>query len=205
MQYFLEHFGVGVAAITGVLAARGKGVDLFGVIVLAVVTAFGGGTLRDVMLGNVPVFWVRDPNFLLTASGVAVVAFFAARFYEIPANVLQVADAFALALFTMIGVKKALALNVSPAIALAMGVITGVVGGILRDLLAGEIPLVFRPAIYLYATAAFCGAVVFLILQRWSLGEHADMIVASSVTLAMRFAAIRWKLGLPVFRHRAES
>lgn len=205
MQYFLEHFGVGVAAITGVLAARGKGVDLFGVVVLAVVTAFGGGTLRDLMLGDTPVFWIRDPNFLLTAFGVAVAAFFAARFYEIPANVLQVADAFALALFTMIGVKKALVFHASPSIALAMGVITGVVGGILRDLLAGEIPLVFRPAIYLYATAALCGAGVFLVLQRWSLGEHADMIVASSVTLVLRFAAIRWKLGLPVFRHREES
>lgn len=205
MQYFLEHFGVGVAAITGVLAARGKGVDLFGVIVLALVTAFGGGTLRDLLVGDSPVFWVRDPNFLLTATAVAVVAFFAVRFYEIPGNVLQVADAFALALFTMIGVKKALTFHVAPSIALAMGVITGVVGGIIRDLLAGEIPLVFRPAIYLYATAALCGAVVFLILQRWSLGEHADMIVASSVTLLLRFAAIRWKLGLPVFRHREEA
>lgn len=205
MQYFLEHFGVGVAAITGVLAARGKGVDLFGVVVLAVVTAFGGGTLRDLMVGDTPVFWVRDPNYLLTAAAVAVVAFFAARFYEIPGNVLQVADAFALALFTMIGVKKALAFQVAPSIALAMGVVTGVVGGIIRDMLAGEIPLVFRPAIYLYATAAFCGAVVFLFLQRWSLGEHSDMILAASVTLLLRFAAIRWKLGLPVFRHREEG
>lgn len=205
MQYFLEHFGVGVAAITGVLAARGKGVDLFGVIVLALVTAFGGGTMRDLMLGDTPIFWIRDPNFLLTASAVAVVTFFAARFYEIPSNVLLVADAFALALFTMIGVKKALVFDAAPSIALAMGVITGVMGGIIRDMLADEIPLVFRPAIYLYATAALCGAVVFLILQRWSLGEHTDMIVASGVTLVMRFAAIRWKLGLPVFRHREEQ
>src|SRR5688572_14071408 len=167
MQYVLEHFGVGVAAITGVLAARGKQVDLFGVIVLALVTAFGGGSLRDLLLGDVPVFWIRDPNFLLNATGVAFIAFFAARFHEFPHAVLLVADAFALALFTMIGAKKALAFGVSPSIAVAMGVITGVVGGIVRDVLTGEIPLVFRREIYLYATAALCGAVVFVLLARW--------------------------------------
>ena len=126
MQYVLEHVGVAVAAITGVLAARGKRVDLFGVIVLALVTAFGGGTLRDLLVGDTPVFWVRDPNFLLSATAIAVVSFFVARFHEFPLAVLLVADAFALALFTMIGVKKALAFQVAPSIAIAMGVITGV-------------------------------------------------------------------------------
>ena len=110
-----------------------------------------------------------------------------------------------LALFTVIGVKKALAFHLAPPIAIAMGVITGVVGGIIRDLLAGEIPLVFRPAIYLYATAALCGAVVFVLLTKWSLGEQMNMVVASGVTLVLRLAAIRWKLGLPVFRHRDEG
>jgi uncharacterized membrane protein YeiH len=205
MQYVLEHFGVAVAAITGVLAARGKRVDLFGVIVLALVTAFGGGTLRDLLVGDTPVFWIRDPNFLLSATAIAVVSFFAARFHEFPLAVLLVADAFALALFTMIGVKKALAFQVAPSIAIAMGVITGVVGGIIRDLLAGEIPLVFRREIYLYATAALCGAVVFVLLNRWSLGEQTNMVVAAGTTLVLRLAAIRWKLGLPVFQHRSDA
>src|SRR5262245_20366663 len=128
MQYALEHVGVGVAAVTGVLAARGKQVDLFGVIVLALVTAFGGGTLRDLLVGDRPLFWIRDPSFLLSASGVAFIVFFAARFHEFPQSVLLVADAFALALFTAIGVDKALAFNVAPSIAVAMGVITGVAG-----------------------------------------------------------------------------
>lgn len=205
MQYVLEHFGVAVAAVTGVLAARGKRVDLFGVIVLALVTAFGGGTLRDLLVGDTPVFWVRDPNFLLSATAVAVGSFFVARFHEFPLAVLLVADAFALALFTMIGVKKALAFQVAPSIAIAMGVITGVVGGIIRDLLAGEIPLVFRREIYLYATAALCGAVVFVLLNRWSLGEQTNMVAAAGTTLVLRLAAIRWKVGLPVFRHRSDS
>ena len=205
MQYVLEHFGVAVAAITGVLAARGKRVDLFGVIVLALVTAFGGGTLRDMLVGDTPVFWVRDPNFLLSATVVAIASFFVARFRDFPLAVLLVADAFALALFTMIGVKKALAFQVAPSIAIAMGVITGVVGGIIRDLLTGEIPLVFRREIYLYATAALCGAVVFVVLSKWSLGEQTNMMVAAGTTLLLRLAAIRWKLGLPVFRHRDEQ
>jgi len=205
MQYVLEHFGVGVAAITGVLAARGKQVDLFGVIVLALVTAFGGGSLRDILLGEVPVFWIRDPNFLLNASAVALLAFFVARVHEFRLKALQVADAFALALFTTIGAEKALTAGVAPSIAVAMGVVTGVVGGIMRDVLTGEIPLVFRREIYLYATAALCGAVVFVLLNRWLAQPQINMILATVTTLVLRLAAIRWKLGLPVFRHGSEE
>jgi uncharacterized membrane protein YeiH len=204
MQYLLEHFGVGVAAITGVLAARGKKVDLFGVVVLALVTAFGGGTLRDLLVGDAPVFWIRDPNFLLNATAVAVVTFFTARVHAFPGSVLLVADAFALALFTTIGVEKALIFNVTPSIAVAMGVITGVAGGIMRDLLTGEIPLVFRREIYLYATAALCGALVLVALNRAWPNEPMNMPFAAGLTLVLRLAAIRWKLGLPVFRHRSD-
>jgi uncharacterized membrane protein YeiH len=203
MQYMLEHFGVGVAAVTGVLAARGKKVDLFGVMVLALVTAFGGGTLRDLLVGDRPLFWIRDPSFLLNASAIALVVFVIARFRELPQQVLLVADAFALALFTMIGVKKALAFQVPPSIAVAMGVITGVAGGMMRDVLAGEIPLVFRREIYLYATAALCGAIVFVLLNRWSMREQGTMVLAAATTLVLRLAGIRWKLALPVFQHRA--
>jgi uncharacterized membrane protein YeiH len=205
MQYMLEHFGVGVAAITGVLAARGKQVDLFGVIVLALVTAFGGGTLRDLLVGDRPLFWVRDPSFLLNASVVALVVFFIARFHPLPQQVLLVADAFALALFTIIGVKKALAFQVAPSIAVGMGVITGVAGGMMRDVLAGEIPLVFRREIYFYATAALCGAIVFVLLNRWSMREQTNVVLAAATTLVLRLAGIRWKLALPVFQHRAEQ
>jgi len=199
MQYLLEHFGVAVAAITGVLAARGKRLDLFGVMVLAVVTAFGGGTVRDLCLGKGPVFWINDANYLLNATGVAVFTFFVARVRPFPETVLLVADAFALAFFTMVGVKKSLLLGASPAVAVAMGVITGVAGGMLRDVLTGEIPLVFRQCIYLYATAALVGAVVFVTLQRWFPHERADMIIGTATTLVLRLVAIRWKVSLPEF------
>ena len=205
MLYLLEHFGVAVSAISGVLAARGKRVDLFGVIVLAVVTAFGGGTIRDLMLGDVPIFWVRDGSFLLNATAVAVFTFFIARVHHFRSNALLIADAFQLALFTMIGVKKALAFAVAPPVAVAMGVITGVAGGIIRDTMTGEIPLVFRREIYFYATAALAGAVVFVALQHWLPDGSANVIIAATVTLLIRFAAIRWKLALPVFKPREKS
>jgi uncharacterized membrane protein YeiH len=202
MQYVLEHFGVGVAAITGVLAAHGKKVDLFGVIVLAVVTAFGGGTVRDLCLGSTPVFWIQDPRFLLNATAVAVVTFFAAKVHHFPETVLLVADAFALAFFTMAGAKKSLLLGTGATDAVAMGVITGVAGGVIRDVLTGEIPLVFRQRIYLYATAALVGAVVFVSLQRWHPDQHANVIIGVLTTLGLRLGAIRWKLSLPEFEHR---
>jgi uncharacterized membrane protein YeiH len=199
MHQLLEHFGVAVAAITGVLAARGKRVDLFGVLVLAIVTAFGGGTVRDLCLGSTPVFWVKDPSYLLNAAGVGVLAFFVARVRQLPGTVLLVADALALAFFTMVGTQKALAMGTAAPIAVAMGVITGVAGGMIRDVMTGEIPLVFRPQIYLYATAALLGSVVFVLLHQWRPEQQANLLVATSTTLGLRLSAIRWKLTLPEF------
>lgn len=200
MQYVFEQIAVTIAAITGVLAARGKQVDLFGVVVLALVTAFGGGTIRDVALGALPVFWATDSAFFLNAALSAVVLFFLVRFHEPPLAVLLVADAFVLALFTIVGTRKGLAFGTAPSIAVAMGVITGVAGGMLRDLLIGEIPLVFRPHIYLYTTAAFVGATVFVLLSQWSHNAHLNMVLGTVTVLVLRLTGIRWRLALPVFR-----
>ena len=200
MQLILEHFAVSIAAITGVLAARGKQVDLFGVLVLALVTAFGGGTVRDVLLGNLPVFWMADQSFIVNATASAVVTFYLVRYQDLPTEVLMVADAFALALFTMIGTRRGLAFPVAPAIAVMMGVTTGVAGGILRDLLIGEIPLVFRREIYLYATAAFGGALTFVLLQQYSVDAKSNAIISTLVTLLLRLAGIQWRIRLPMFR-----
>jgi uncharacterized membrane protein YeiH len=196
----MEHWAVAVAAVSGVLAGQGKRVDLFGVLVLALVTAFGGGTLRDLLLGDVPVIWMREPHLLTTASSAAFATFIAARYFHPPVYTLLVADAFALALFTMIGTKKALAWGVAPSIAVTLGVITGVAGGIIRDVLTGEIPLVFRPQIYLYATAALVGAVVFVLVAGSGHQPQAALLTGAAATLSLRLAAIRWKLNLPEFR-----
>ena len=205
-QGLLDHFGVAVAAVTGVLAARGKQVDLFGVIVLALVTAFGGGTIRDLTLGTLPVFWVVNSDFLINAVVTAVVTFYLVRYHELPGTVLMVADAFVLAIFTIAGARKGLSAAVAPSIAVAMGVITGVVGGILRDLLIGEIPLVFRPEIYLYATAAFFGSCVYVLAERslWIPGDERNIFIGAGSVLVLRLAGIRWRIALPMFRPKTE-
>lgn len=202
MEYLLEHFGCAVGAITGVLAGKGKQVDLFGVVVLALVTALGGGTARDVILGLSPVFWIKDPNFVLTAMAAALLTFVLVRFREMPEKLLLIADAFALAFFTLVGVEKTLRAGASDSIAIVLGVTTGVAGGMMRDVLVGEIPLVFRKQIYLYATASVCGAAVFVLLEHCWPGQPVNRLLAAGATLALRLAAIQWKISLPLLTSR---
>jgi uncharacterized membrane protein YeiH len=197
LVYVMDLFGVAVFAITGSLAAGKKNMDLFGVVVLATVTALGGGTLRDLILGAYPVFWVSAPIYLLVAMVTAIVTFFLVRFYRMPRKLLSVADAFGLAVFTVVGTQKALDLEISAGIAVVMGVMTGVVGGMLRDVLSGEIPLILRREIY--ATASLCGAITFagvaIALRNQDLAAFASV----GVTLALRLSAIKWKVSLPLY------
>jgi uncharacterized membrane protein YeiH len=196
----IEHFAVGVSALTGVLAARGRGLDLFGVLVLAVVTAFGGGTVRDWLVGDIPVFWLRDPQYLYTALAVGVAAFVLFRSRQPRALLLDVADAFALALFNAVGARKGFALGFDASVAILLGVVTGVAGGIVRDVLVGRLPLVFRRDTYFYATAAAVGGGVYALLLR---GLNWDIRVAQSCAivacLLLRLGALRFRLVLPGF------
>lgn len=198
IQYVVEHLATATAAISGSLAGRGKQIDLFGVVVLAQVTALGGGTLRDVILDARPVFWVADPSYVITATTAALFLFVAARFWRMPHNLLLLADAGGLALFTALGVHKSLSMGVSPVVAVAMGVMTGVAGGMIRDVLTGEIPIVFRHQINLYATASLCGGTVFAILHT-SVDGSTVWGLAIGTTFVLRLAAIQWELRLPLF------
>lgn len=204
MIYYLQHFGVAVSAIAGVLAARGRKVDLFGVIVLALVTALGGGTLRDVCLGATPVFWIADTNYTITAIVSAIATFILARRLEPPAIVMEIADAVGLAMFTIIGTQKSLLYGTDNLTAVALGTMTGVAGGLVRDVLLNELPLVFRKEIQLYATAAIFGSVTYLLVKTALPHGGVAAIVGSIATLVVRFAAIRWQLSLPLFRTRRE-
>ncbi|MBI3878683.1 MAG: trimeric intracellular cation channel family protein [Verrucomicrobia bacterium] len=202
MQPWLEYLAVAVCAISGALAAAGKRLDLFGVIVLAVVTAVGGGTIRDLCLGAKPVFWIENPSLIVVATLTALATFVVARFWTMPQRALLVADAFGLALFTIAGTEKSLLLQTSGVIAVMLGVITGVAGGVLRDVLRREVPLVFQPEIYLYATAAFCGATAFVTLDKFFPDSPANRLIAMALILSLRLAAMWWKLRLPVFKSR---
>jgi uncharacterized membrane protein YeiH len=202
LQLLLEQAGISVSAIGGVLAARGKRIDLFGVIVLALVTAFGGGTVRDLLVGDLPVVWLRTSDYLLNATLTALASFLLVRLRHPPRMALLVADAFALALFTMIGTRKGVSLHLSLPVAVLLGVVTGVAGGILRDVLTGEVPLVFQPQIHLYATAALGGSIAFVALAGAGMSDVKATLAGATLVLALRLAGIRWKISLPIFESR---
>ncbi len=202
----IEHSAIAVGALTGVLAARGRQLDLFGVLVLAIVTALGGGTARDLLAGDLPVSWLRSPAYLHTAAGTGLASFFICRVWHPPSGLLQVVDAFALALYTIVGAHKGLSMGFAASVAVLLGIITGVAGGIARDTLLGRVPLVFQRGVYLYATAAACGATVYAVLLRsgvWN-PDHAEICGIVSC-LALRLGAIRWRLSLPEFTAKGDA
>lgn len=175
--------------------------DLFGVLVLALVTAVGGGTIRDLCL-DTPVFWLKSPGTLVSALLAALATFLLARFTRMPDRALSIADAFGLALFGIVGTEKALLLGADPLAAILLGIVTGVAGGILRDVLRSEIPWVFRAEVNLYATTVFFGALVFVLLQRFLPPSPSHRYLGMAVVLLLRLAAMRWGLRLPTFRMR---
>ena len=205
MPVWIEYFAVAVCAITAVLAAEGKHVDLFGVLVLALVTAVGGGTIRDLCLGVRPVFWIEQPQVVWTALIAASVTFVIVRFTHLPSRLLDVADAFGLALFGIAGTEKALAYGTPGIVAVLLGIVTGVAGGILRDVLRSEIPWVFKAEVNFYATAVFAGAVVFVALREYLPPSETHRYIGMAVILIMRLAAMKWKLRLPTYRTRGNA
>jgi uncharacterized membrane protein YeiH len=191
-----DHVGVVFFAIAGALAAGRKRMDLFGVVVVGCVTAIGGGTLRDVLL-DVPVFWIATPRYFLLAAAAAAATFFFGRWRRPAPKLMMYADAGGLALFTVIGFQKGFEVTQSYSVSVVMGVATGVAGGIMRDVLAGQIPLIFRREIY--ASASLCGAVLLALASRfWGIGVL-SVSISVAATLAIRLSAIRWHLSLPVF------
>jgi len=198
--YAFDHLGVAVFAISGTLLAFRKKMDGFGVVVLASVTAIGGGTTRDLIL-DLPVFWVHDPNYLYTvliAAG-ATIVWLRFRAY-IHNTTLLIADAIGVAFFTVMGAQKALEAGFSPVIAVVMGTMSACFGGMFRDVLARDIPLVFKGE--LYATTCLVGASVYVLLIQFD--PLLALILGGLTTLLMRLAAIKWKLQLPVFADHNE-
>jgi uncharacterized membrane protein YeiH len=195
--YLMDLVGVFAFAVSGALTAARQGMDLFGVPVVAAVTAIGGGTVRDVLLDR-PVFWLTDTAYLYVITAAVLCTLIYVRFRRPPRGALLVADAFGLAVFAMLGARAGLEAGVSPLVAVIMGAITGVVGGAVRDVLCGETPLILRREIY--ATAAIAGASTYVVLSAW-VGQGAITLTASiAVTLLLRLAAVRLDLNLPTGR-----
>lgn len=196
--YLLDQFGVVVFAVSGALAAGRKGLDFLGVVVIAAITAVGGGTLRDLLLDRHPIFWIADPAYLVVITATALLTLGYVRVRPPPGNALVLADAMGLAIFTLSGAQIAEAAGLSPIIVVLMGTMTGVAGGVLRDVLSAEIPLILRRD--LYATAAIAGASLYLLMQAlgadrpWAFGTG----MAAVVTLRLLAVLRGWRL--PVFR-----
>lgn len=196
--YSLDLAGVAVFALSGVILACRSRMDPFGMLVLAAVTGIGGGTLRDLVLGVRPVFWVTDPTYLWVVLAIVVLASVGFRYiHRLTRTFLPVVDAVGLALFTVIGTHKALLLDASGSVAVVMGLFTGVAGGVIRDVLADRVPMVLREEIY--ATASIAGGIAFVALHALDTPFPATIGTAITITLGLRLAAIRWNLRLPVF------
>ena len=199
--YVLSLVGVGVFAASGALAAGRKGFDLLGVVVIAGVTAIGGGTIRDVLLDRHPIFWIADPMQLVVILAAAGLTLVWVRFRKPPWTALLMADALGLALFTISGAQVAEQKGLPGIIAVVMGTITGSAGGVLRDILSGEVPLLLRHT-ELYATAAIVGSTVYLLAKDLGLAATPAALLGMATVAALRFAAILWRLRLPVFEVR---
>lgn len=198
LLYFLDLAGIAVFATSGALAAIAAGLDLLGVIVIAAVTAIGGGTLRDLLLNRHPVFWIKDSTALVVIVCAAVVTVAWIHLLPAPMNALLVADAFGLALFAMSGARLALQAGCNPMVIVFMGTLTGVGGGVIRDILTNQVPFILRQDIY--ATAAIAGIATHLLLCRARVPEQISFVLGVFVIVALRLVAFAFDLQLPTFR-----
>lgn len=191
----LTYLAVGASAVSGALEARKQDMDIVGAATVAFATAFGGGTLRDLLLGRTPIFWLVDPWLSIATFAIAIGAFYLVK--KISDNLLVIPDALGLGFFSVLGATYALQMGLSLLVVSIMGVITGMFGGILRDILCNRVPSVFKRDTELYATCAFLGAWVYIILIQLGV----DAVIASwSGTLsafALRMVAVRFKVTLP--------
>jgi uncharacterized membrane protein YeiH len=199
LLYVLDLIGIAVFAVSGALAAGRKRLDLIGVVALAMVTAIGGGTIRDVLVDRHPIVWLQDPVYMLVIVSAAFATMAYVRWRPPPDRALLVADALGLALFSVAGAQIAQSSGLPAASGIALGTITGAAGGIVRDVFTAEIPLVFRPGA-LYATAAIAGTSCYFLLDWLGLQRQTAALIGIAVVVVVRLSSIWWGLTLPVFQ-----
>lgn len=196
--YFLDFVGIVVFVVSGCMVAARRGTDVIGFIMLGTMTGIGGGTLRDVLLGRLPVFWISNPEYLIICASSAIACFVIAPHVRGRRSVLVWADAVGMAVFTVIGVQIAIDTGAPWPVALLMGVMSAAFGGILRDMMAHEVSLIFRREVYM--TASVIGGLTYLGLTAWSVGVEWATLIAICVGFAVRAMAIMHGLQLPAFK-----
>jgi len=193
--YYFDLIGTFVFAISGVLTASEKKFDVFGASVIAFVTAIGGGTLRDILIGDSPVGWIKDLNYLyIIIIAIVISLLFKKRVIQLR-NTLFLFDTVGIGVFTIIGVQKSLNFNISPVIAVMMGTISAVFGGVIRDILTNETPLIFRKEIY--ATPCILGGVIYLILLHFNINIQLVSFMTAVLIIGVRLLAVKKKWALP--------
>jgi len=193
--YILDILGTFAFAISGALVASDKKFDLFGVIIIAFVTAVGGGMLRDVLIDGHPINWIGDLNYLYTIFIAVVFTFLFKSKIAHLSKTLFLFDTVGLSVFTLLGLEKGLTLHLNPFIALIMGMISAVFGGVLRDVLTNKIPLIFEKEIY--ASACLAGGFSYLLLSYFNISQNLIFITSAFVIVIIRVIAIKFQLQLP--------
>ncbi|OLF39256.1 MULTISPECIES: trimeric intracellular cation channel family protein [unclassified Psychrobacter] len=198
LLYLLDMVGVIACAVAGTLLAQHKGFDIAGCILVSMVNAIGGGTLRDIALDRHPLFWMTDLNYVIVITATSLILQIFFHLYHKIDNALKLFDAIGLAAFSVIGFKVALNQDVSPMIAIMMGVWTAIIGGMLRDIICNEIPLVLQREIYISASIA--GSVTYLLLERLGVDAGLNEFIMLGVIFAVRMLALRFDWHLPSIR-----
>jgi len=191
----LDYLGTFVFAISGALAAMNKRFDPFGVVILALVTAVGGGTLRDVMIGRTPVGWMQDINYALIIFAGAIVAMSCRPYLVYFRKTMFLFDAMGLGLFTIIGVELGLLAGLHPIICVLLGTLSAAFGGVIRDVLCNQVPLIFEKEIY--ASLSILGGIIFLFLNKTNLTVDTMYIITSLLVIVLRVLAVRFEWVLP--------
>lgn len=195
LQYALELIGTFVFAISGALAVREREHDLFGAGFTGFITAIGGGTLRDILLDAHPLVWIGDIYFLYAILVGILAAFVFPNFLSRLRKTFFLFDTLGIGFFTVLGVEKALSLGVRPEIAAIMGMFSAVMGGVIRDTLTNEIPILFRKEIY--ASACLAGAILYLVLSYFGIAREWNLLISMSTVISIRLIAMKYKLSLP--------
>jgi uncharacterized membrane protein YeiH len=191
----IDILGTVAFAISGVLVAMEKKLDLFGVLIIAFVTAIGGGTLRDLLIGNTPVNWMTTPVYLITISATVFVAIIFVNQLRYFRKSLFLFDTIGIGLYTMVGVEKGLNAGLSPVICIILGTITASFGGVIRDILCNEIPVIFRKEVY--ATICILGGIIYFVLIQFPFDTTYAYVAAILSIIVMRLLAVRFKISLP--------